>query len=188
MNQTTAFSSAFLLEIGTEDLPARFLPSVLTQIKENSEIILKENHIRFSGIKTYGTPRRLVLLADGIPPMQEDRSKEVFGPSKKVAFDEHGRPTKAATGFAHYQGISVENLTIKNKDKGEYVVAVIDEKGIYVRELLPEILKRIVLSLQIPKSMRWGNSNLRFLRPLRWVMALLDNEIISFEIDGIKSS
>jgi glycyl-tRNA synthetase beta chain len=188
MNQTTAFSSAFLLEIGTEDLPARFLPSVIHQLKENSEIILKENRIRFSGIKTYGTPRRLVLLADGIPPMQEDRSKEVFGPSKKVAFDEHGRPTKAATGFAHSQGISVENLTIKNKDKGEYVVAAIEEKGVYVRELLPEILKRIVLSLQIPKSMRWGNSNLRFLRPLRWVVALLDNEIISFEIDGIKSS
>ena len=188
MNQPTAFSSAFLLEIGTEDLPARFLPSVIHQLKESSEIILKENHIRFSGIKTYGTPRRLVLLADGIPPMQEDRSKEVFGPSKKVAFDEHGRPTKAATGFAHSQGISVENLTIKNKDKGEYVVAAIEEKGVYVRELLPEILKRIVLSLQIPKSMRWGNSNLRFLRPLRWVVALLDNEIISFEIDGIKSS
>jgi len=188
MNQPTAFSSAFLLEIGTEDLPARFLPSVIHQLKENSEIILKENHIRFSGIKTYGTPRRLVLLADGIPPVQEDRSREVFGPSKKVAFDEHGRPTKAAMGFAHSQGVSVESLTIKNKDKGEYVVAVIDEKGVYVRDLLPEILKRIVLSFQIPKSMRWGNSNLKFLRPLRWVLALLDNEIISFEIDGIKSS
>jgi glycyl-tRNA synthetase beta chain len=188
MTQTTTPNSLLLLEIGTEDLPARFLPSALLQLKENSEIILKENHIRSSDIKTYGTPRRLVLLADGIPPMQEDRSKEVFGPSRKVAFDEHGRPTKAATGFARSQGISVENLTIKNKDKGEYVVAVIEEKGVYVRELLPEILKRIVLSLHIPKSMRWGNSNIRFLRPIRWLVALLDKEIINFEIDGIKSS
>lgn len=188
MIQTTAPNSLLLLEIGTEDLPARFLPSAILQLKETTEIILKENHIRFSDIKTYGTPRRLVLLADGIPPMQEDRSKEVFGPSRKVAFDEHGSPTKAATGFAHSQGISVENLTIKNKDKGEYVVAVIEEKGVYVRELLPEILKRIVLSLHIPKSMRWGNGNIRFLRPIRWLVALLDKEIISFEIDGIKSN
>ncbi|MEW6419270.1 MAG: glycine--tRNA ligase subunit beta [Nitrospirota bacterium] len=179
---------SLLLEIGTEDLPARFLYPAIQQLKENSEIIFKENHIRFSDIKTYGTPRRLSMIADGIPLMQEDRIKEVFGPSKKVAFDEKGNPTKAATGFANSQGVSVEGLIIKNKDRGEYVVAVIEEKGIYVRELLPEILKKIVLSLHLPKSMRWGNSNIRFIRPIRWVLALFDKEIIGFEIDGIKSS
>ena len=155
MTQNTTSISSFLLEIGTEDLPARFLPSAIIQLKGNSEIILKENHIGFSAIKTYGTPRRLVLIADGIPPVQEDRSREVFGPSKKVAFDEHGRPTKAAMGFAHSQGVSVESLTIKNKNKGEYLVAVIEDKGVYIRELLPEILRKIVLSLHFPKSMRW---------------------------------
>jgi glycyl-tRNA synthetase beta chain len=183
---TSHFS--LLLEIGTEDLPARFLPSAIQQLKENSEIIFKENHIRFSDIKVYGTPRRLAMIADGIPLMQEDRTKEVFGPSKKVAFDEKGNPTKAAIGFANSQGVSVEGLIIKNKDRGEYVVAVIEEKGIYVRELLPEILKKIVLSLHLPKSMRWGNNNIRFIRPIRWLMALFDKEIITFEIDGIKSS
>ncbi len=177
-----------LLEIGTEDLPARFLPPAIQQLKENSEIIFKENHIRFSDIKTYGTPRRLAMIADGIPLMQEDRTKEVFGPSKKVAFDEKGNPTRAATGFANSQGVSVEGLIIKNKDRGEYVVAVIDEKGVYVRELLPEILKKIVFSLHLPKSMRWGNSNIRFIRPIRWLLALFDKEIISFETDEIKSS
>lgn len=188
MAQTITHNSSLLLEIGTEDLPARFLPFAIQQLKENSEIILKENHIKFSDIKTYGTPRRLAMIADGIPLIQEDRSKEVFGPSKKVAFDENGRPTKAAIGFANSQGVSVESLIIKNKDRGEYVVAVIEEKGVHVRELLPEILKRIVFSLHLPKSMRWGSSNIRFVRPIRWLMALFDKEIIGFEIDGIKSS
>ncbi len=177
-----------LLEIGTEDLPARFLPSAIQQLKENSGIILKENHIKFSDIKTYGTPRRLVMIIAGIPLIQDDRHKEIFGPSKKVAFDEKGNPTKAAIGFANSQGISVESLVIKSKNRGEYVVAVIEEKGVYVSQLLPELLKRIVLSIHLPKLMRWGNSNIRFVRPIRWLMALFNKEIISFEIDGIKSS
>src|SRR4030066_1670221 len=167
MTQTRNYNSPLLLEIGTEDLPARFLPPAIQQLKENSEIIFKENHIRFSDIKTYGTPRRLAIIADGILLMQEDRLKEVFGPSKKVAFDEKGNPTKAAIGFANSQGVNVESLIIKNKDKKEYVVAVIEEKGVHVSQLLPEILKRIVLSMHFPKSMRWGNNNIRFVRPIR---------------------
>jgi glycyl-tRNA synthetase beta chain len=161
-------NSSLLLEIGTEDLPARFLPYAIQQLKENVEIIFKENHIKFSGIKTYGTPRRLAVIADGIALKQEDKYKEVFGPSKKVAFDEKSGPTKAAIGFANSQGVNVESLIIKNKDKREYVVAVIEEKGVYVSQLLPEILKRIVLSMHFPKSMRWGDNNIRFVRPIRW--------------------
>lgn len=183
---TSHFS--LLLEIGTEDIPARFLTSAIQQLKENSELILKENHIKFFGIKTYGTPRRLAVIADGIPLTQEDRSKEVFGPSKKIAFDKNGSPTKAAIGFANSQGVSVESLIIKNKNSGEYVVAVIEEKGVHVRELLPEIFKRIVFSIHLPKSMRWGNNNIRFVRPIHWLLALFDKEVISFDIDGIKSS
>lgn len=181
-------SLSLLLEIGTEDLPARFLPPAMQQLKENSGIILTENHIKFSDIKTYGTPRRLAMIIDGIPLTQEDRYKEVFGPSKKVAFDEKGNTTKAAIGFANSQGVNVGNLIIKNKDKKEYVVAVIEEKGVHVSQLLPEILKRIVLSMHFLKSMRWGNNNIRFVRPIRWLLSLLDKEIISFEIEGIKSS
>lgn len=188
MTQTRNYNSSLLLEIGTEDIPARYLPPAIQQLKENSEIIFKENYIRFSNIKTYGTPRRLAMIADGIPLMQEDRTKEVFGPSKKVAFDEKGNPTRAAIGFANSQGVSVESLIIKNKDRGEYVVAVIEEQGRYVRELLPEILKRIVFSIHLPKSMRWGNGNIRFVRPIRWLLVLFDKEIITFEIEGIKSN
>ncbi|MBA3071588.1 MAG: glycine--tRNA ligase subunit beta, partial [Nitrospirae bacterium] len=180
--------SSLLLEIGTEYIPARFLPSAIQQLKENTETIFKDNHIRFSEVKTLGSPRRLTVIAHGIPPMQEDRTKEIFGPSKKAAFDADGRPTKAAIGFANSQGISVEKLIVKKKDKGEYVVAVIEEKGIHVREFLPDILKKIVLSVHLPKSMRWGSNDMRFIRPIRWLLSLFDNETISFEIDGIKSS
>ncbi len=188
MAQLTTQLSSLLLEIGTEDIPARFIPSAIQQLKENSESIFKENHIKFSDTKAYGSPRRLAVIADGIPLTQEDRTKEVFGPSKKIAFDEKGNPTNAAIGFANSQGVSVENLIIKKKDKGEYVVAIIEERGVHVIELLPEILKKIVLSIRLPKSMRWGNNNIRFVRPIRWLLALFEKEIISFEIDGIKSS
>lgn len=188
MVDTAMHKSSFLLEIGTEDLPARFVFPAMKQLEENTVRILRETHIQFSEIKTYGTPRRLALIADGIPHVQEDRVREVFGPSKKVAFDAVGKPTKAAIGFAQSQGVNVENLVLKNKDKGEYVVAVLEEKGGPVKEELPEILKRIVLSIHLPKSMRWADGDIRFARPIRWLLAIFDDETILFEIDGIKSS
>jgi glycyl-tRNA synthetase beta chain len=180
-------NSSFLLEIGTEDLPARFISPAMKQLEEHTVRILREANIRFSGTKTYGTPRRLALIADGLPRTQDDRTREVFGPSRKAAFDAGGNPTKAAIGFAQSQGVSVESLTIKNKDKGEYVVAVLEEKGGPVSTILPEILRRIVLSIHLPKSMRWADGDLRFARPIRWLLALFDDETISFAIDGIRS-
>lgn len=180
--------ASFLLEIGTEDLPARFVFPARKQLEEHAARILRETHIQFSGIETYGTPRRLTLIANGLPRTQEDRVREVFGPSRKAAFDANGQPTKAAIGFAQAQGIRVESLITKNKDKGEYVVAVLEEKGGPVSGILPEILKRIVLSIHLPKSMRWADGELRFARPIRWLLALFDDEPISFEIDGIVSS
>lgn len=188
MNQNASQNLSFLLEIGTEDLPARFLPPALQQLKEKTMTVLNEHQVSFADLKTYGTPRRLAVIADGIPHMQEDRIKEVFGPSKKVAFDENGNPTKAALGFAQSQKVSVERLAIKSKDRGEYVVAVIEEKGVQVKEILPEILKRVVLSLNFPKSMRWGDGSIRFARPVRWIMALFNGDVIRFDIDGITSS
>jgi len=187
MTRNTTNSLSFLLEVGTEDLPARFLTPALQQLRDNTGKILKENRIQFSDVKIFGTPRRLTAVADGVHPMQEDTTREVFGPSQKAAFDENGRPTKAAIGFARSQRVSVESLVTKNKDKGEYVVALIDEKGAHVREILPDICRKIILSIHLPKSMRWGNNTIRFVRPIRWLMALFDKEVIEFEIDGIKS-
>jgi len=180
--------ASLLLEIGTEDLPARFLPPAIQQLKDNAKRSLEDQQMKFSDVVTYGTPRRLTVIVDGVPQMQDDRSKEVFGPPKQAAFDKDGNPTKAALGFARSQGVGVEKLFLKSKDKGEYVVAVIEEKGISVKDLLPDILRKIVLSLHLPKSMRWGDGTIRFIRPIRWLMSLFDTETITFEIDGIKSS
>lgn len=187
MPQDTVNNALLLLEIGTEDLPARFLPSAMQQLKENSGRIFRDYCIPFNEIKTYGTPRRVAVIAAGIPEMQDDRKKEFIGPSRKVAFDDGGNPTKAAAGFARSLGLPVENLFVKNTEKGEYVAAVIEEKGLQVREILPDVLKKIVLSINLPKSMRWGDGSIRFARPIRWLMALFNNETVSFEIEGIKS-
>lgn len=179
--------SAFLLEIGTEEIPARLFSPALAMFKETTETILTENYIEFSAIRTYATPRRLAVMVSGVPVMQKDRIKEIYGPPKNVAFDKDGSPTKAAEGFARSQGVGISDIVVKKKDKGEYVVAVIEQKGIAVRDLLPVVLKDLVLSMHFPRSMRWGSGNLRFVRPIRWIAALLDEEVISFEIDGIKS-
>jgi len=187
MPQDTVNNALLLLEIGTEDLPARFLPSAMQQLRENSGRIFRDYGIPFNEIKTYGTPRRVAVIADGIPEMQDDRKKELIGPSRKVAFDDGGNPTKAAAGFARSLGLPVEKLFVKKTEKGEYVAAVIEEKGLQVREILPEVLKKIVLSINLPKSMRWGDGSIRFARPIRWLMALFNNEAVSFEIEGIQS-
>lgn len=180
-------NSSFLLEIGTEDLPARFLPLAIRQMEENTARILQELHVPFSSIRTYGTPRRLTVIVRGLPARQEYRVREVFGPARTVAFDESGRPTKAATGFARSLGVEVESLVIKRKDKGEYVVAVLREGGAPLADILPDVIARIVLSLSFPKTMRWADGDLRFARPIRWLLALFDGETVSVEIDGIRS-
>ncbi|HYA31997.1 MAG TPA: glycine--tRNA ligase subunit beta, partial [Thermodesulfovibrionales bacterium] len=114
---------SLLLELGTEEIPARFLPPALTLLRVNTESLLNEHLIGFTDVKAFATPRRLTVLVKGIPSMQRDSVREVFGPSKKAAFDESGNPTRAATGFAQSHGIDVADLVIKNKDKGEYVAA-----------------------------------------------------------------
>jgi glycyl-tRNA synthetase beta chain len=179
--------SSLLFEIGTEEIPARFLPPALAMLRDNTESLFNEFLIDFTDIKTYATPRRLAVLVKGIPSMQKDRVKEVFGPSKKAAFDESGAPTKAAAGFAQSQGVQVADLTVRHKDKGEYVVAVIRQEGVAVKDILPEVLRKIVLSMTFPKSMRWGSGSMRFARPLHWLLAILDGETVSFDIDGVRS-
>ncbi|MEW6162269.1 MAG: glycine--tRNA ligase subunit beta [Nitrospirota bacterium] len=180
--------SSLLLEIGTEEIPARFLPGAIQSLKENAATILSENYIHFSEIKAYATPRRLVLIVARLPELQAGRAREVFGPAKRVAFDEEGNPTEAALKFANSQGVNVESLIVKKRDKGEYVAAVIEEKRLAVRDLLPEVLKKITLSIRFPKTMRWGNGSIRFARPIHWLLAMFGKDVIPFEIDGIKSS
>ncbi len=175
-----------LLEIGTEEIPARFLPAAIADIKTIAASVLDEHRIRYREAKSYGTPRRLVLMIEGVAEMQGDVVKEVFGPSKKVAFDDEGKATKAVTGFANSLGLSVSDLVVKMKGQGEYMAAVISEKGMETKTVLPEVFKKIVLSLRFPKSMRWGNGNLLFVRPIHWLVTRYGTETIAVDIDGIK--
>jgi glycyl-tRNA synthetase beta chain len=179
--------SPLLFEIGTEEIPARFLPKAIDNLQSVAGRLLNEHRIEHDHIHAYATPRRLVLIINSVSPVQKDNIKEVFGPSKKAAFDSKGDPSKAAIGFANSQGINVTDLKIKKKGKGDYVVAVVEEKGEDTKTVLPEILKKVILSLHFPKAMRWGSSSLSFVRPIRWIAALYGTDVVSFELDGIKS-
>lgn len=175
-----------LFEIGAEEIPARFIPLAISQIEENFKKITSEYRIELESIKVYATPRRLTLLAE-LSSEQASEEKLVWGPPVHVAFDEKGLPKESAYAFAKAQGIEVDQLQIKPKGKGNYVCAVLSKKGKKTEEVLPEILRNLFYSLNFPKMMRWGEGTLRFIRPVRWFLALYDDRFISFEIEGIKT-
>ncbi len=181
-----AVTSLLVLEIGTEEIPARFLTETLAHLKENASRIFSEYRVSFPSLKTYATPRRLALVAE-VDTLQSAAEKEVWGPPVNVAFDSSGNPTKAADAFARTQGVAVGDLLRKEKGKGSYVVALIKETASPTAVILPEVLQKLILSLHFPKTMRWGDGQLRFARPIHWILALYHNERIKFEIDGIKS-
>ncbi len=186
MQNTNNAEHTLLLEIGTEEIPARFLPEAVVKLKENSEKIFSEYRLPYNSIKTYAAPRRLSLIAE-VAPLQEAAEKEVWGPPVNAAFDKDGKPTRAAEAFAKTHGLEIEELTKKEKGKGTYLVALIKEASQQTEHVLSEILPKLILSLNFPKSMRWGNGSLRFARPMHWILATYGNKKIIFEVDGLKS-
>ena len=176
-----------LLEIGTEEIPAAFLPKA---IKDMNEIIRRELSNKYIGhgdIKTMATPRRLCLCVANLAGKQEDQVIEKMGPAKKVAFDENGNPTKAAIGFATGQGIAVGDLEIVTTEKGEYICARKKIAGVNTNSLLPDILKKLITSIPFKKSMRWSDLDIRFARPIHWILAIYGDEIIPFVVGNISS-
>ena len=176
-----------LFEIGMEEIPARFLSQALNDLKGNLEKKLTEDRIKFDNIKTFGTPRRLVLLAEGVAEQQENLDLLNMGPAKNVAFDANGEISRAGAGFAKSQGVEPKDLEIIETPKGEYIAVRKFVEGQPVEGLLPEILKSLVLELSFPKSMKWSDKQLRFARPIQWFLALADDKVVEFEIEGIKS-
>ncbi len=176
-----------LLEIGTEEMPARFMMPALEQLKELLSRTLTQLRLEHGQIRTMGTPRRLTAIVSDVADAQTSVVREIRGPAKHIAFDAEGNPTKAAEGFARAQGVSVSDLVVKATDKGEFVFAVKREEGKPAVEVLAEALPQIVRSLSFPKTMRWEESGLRFGRPIRWIVALFGDEVIPFEIAGVKS-
>ncbi len=177
-----------LFEIGTEELPARFIDPALKALKDLAKAEFERLSLSFGGIKTLGTPRRLTLYVAELSDKQPDRTEEIMGPPKQAAFDQEGNPTKAALGFAQKQGVSVEELKIKQTPKGEYVYVQKKVPGEETIKLLPKVLEKLVTELPFPKTMRWGAYRLRFARPIRWFLALYGKQIVPFEIAGLKAS
>jgi len=176
-----------LLEIGTEEIPAGFIPQALMDLEALAKKELEANRIDFNGIKTLGTPRRLLLVIESVSEKQRDEETKKIGPSKQAAFDEKGNPTKAAIGFAKSQSVPVESLTLVQTDKGEYVSAVKKETGRPTLGILSSILPKWVLSIPFQKSMRWADVSIRFARPIHWILALFGGEVVPFEVGNIQS-
>jgi len=180
-------SNDLLLEIGTEEIPARFMPPAIAALKGSSERLFKKRRLQVREVVVYGTPRRFVLIARGLSETQGDLTTEVFGPPKGVAFDKDGMPTKAAIGFAKGQGVDVSALRVKSTEKGEYLCIEKHEKGERTRDILPAILEEALASIAFPKAMRWNATRARFARPIKWLLALLDGETLSLRFAGLVS-
>ena len=171
----------FLLEVGTEELPADFVDSAIQQWKERIPQSLQEQLLTPEAVAVYGTPRRLSVLIKGLPAQQPDREEEIKGPPAKAAFKD-GKPTKAAEGFARKQGVPLEALEIHNTTKGEFVFIQKKIPGRAATEILREFTPKWIEELEGKRYMRWGNGDLRFPRPIRWLVALLDREILPVEL------
>ena len=176
-----------LLEIGTEEIPAAFLPKAIEDMKKNISRELSEIRIACGEVTSLATPRRLCLCVKDVAERQDDQVVEKLGPAKRVAFDENGNPTKAALGFAKGQGLDISDVETMQTDKGEYLCARKHISGEDTKVLLSELLPKFILSLPFKKSMRWMNLDLRFARPLHWILALFGGDVIPFKLGNISS-
>jgi glycyl-tRNA synthetase beta chain len=176
-----------LLEIGTEELPAAFVHPALEALHSGLSSALTEARLSHAEVEVYGTPRRIAVIARKVAAGQPDRVREVHGPPQRAAFDADGRPTKAAEGFARGQGVPVDALEIIETPKGPYVAARVEEKGQEAEAILPGVLRDVVAGLPFKKSMRWGDVDVAFARPIHWIVALLGSKALSFEYGDVKS-
>ncbi|MBW1765937.1 MAG: glycine--tRNA ligase subunit beta [Deltaproteobacteria bacterium] len=181
-------AAELLLEIGTEEIPSDYLENGLKEMKRLGESCLKENRIEMTGgLYTCGTPRRLVLIGKAVADKQKDAVREITGPPKRAAFDKEGNPTKAASGFAKRHGVSVDELGCLETPKGEYIYVKHKIPGRPTIEVLSEVLSKLIADIPWPKSMRWGSGGFSFVRPIHWILALFNGEVIPFELAGVRS-
>ncbi|MHB8780882.1 MAG: glycine--tRNA ligase subunit beta, partial [Candidatus Geothermincolia bacterium] len=176
-----------LFEIGTEELPWGAVEAGRTQMAANAASLLAAARLPYASLQVFSTPRRLAILVSGLADSQEAREEALRGPAAAAAFDEAGKPTQAAQGFARSKGVPVETLEIRATDKGDFVYAVVREEGREASKVLPALLSDLARSLTFKKSMRWGSGSLRFARPVRWLLALYGSEVLPVELDGLRA-
>ncbi|MBE9049145.1 glycine--tRNA ligase subunit beta [Nostocales cyanobacterium LEGE 11386] len=173
--------AAFLLEVGTEELPASFLRDAIVQWRSRIPQSLEANSLTSTSVEVYGTPRRLAVLITGLPSQQPDREEEIKGPPAQAAFKD-GQPTPAATGFARRQGVELAALEIRPTDKGDFVFVKKNIAGRPVADILTELVPQWISGLEGKRLMRWGDGDVRFSRPIRWLVALLDDTVLPIEL------
>lgn len=173
-----------LFEIGAEEIPAGYMPSLLEQFKTMAEAKLAEHRLSFGSIRTLGTPRRLALLINDVADASEDLSERHKGPSVQIAYDKEGNPTKAAMGFARGKGVDVKDLVVEDG----YIYAETTTAGVPAMEIMEVVLPQLLTGLSFPKSMHWANRDEKFVRPVRWLLALLDTAVIPMEFAGVRAS
>jgi len=177
-----------ILEVGTEEIPSRFLfRAPLESLQDKARESLELHCIEFDEIETLGTPRRMALLVKGMSAKQPDKSKTVMGPPKRVAYGIDGKPTKAAIGFAKKEGVTLDELALEKTPKGEYLAVKKYLVGRESEKILPDILPEIIRNIYFPKNMRFESSNYRFCRPIRWIAAVFGGDVIPFEVAGVTS-
>jgi glycyl-tRNA synthetase beta chain len=177
----------FYLEIGSEEIPAGYILPAVHAMACQMVRFLDDQRIAHGEPYTTGTPRRLLLLVPEVAPRQESCVTEIIGPSRQVAYDADGQPTKAAIGFAKGQGLAVEDLQIKETPKGEYLCVLREEQGLATKELLEKMLPDFIARIPFPKSMRWGSLPVSFARPIHTLIALLGGEVLKFTYGDTKS-
>ena len=177
-----------ILEIGTEEIPALFLEKAREDLGNILSGELRDKGVEFGEMEILYTPRRLSAKVSGLERKQKDRTTENFGPPIRIAFDENGKPTKAALGFARSQKVDVEKLVTAKRDNGEFLCVRKTIKGRKTSSVLKEILPEVISSVPFRKSMRWGSGKLTFARPIRWIAALYDGKPVKFSVENIKSS
>ena len=177
-----------LFEIGVEEMPSAPLNKAHAQLKELSRTSFAGARLGYEDITVFSTPRRLSLLVKGVAERQEDVRLEYKGPAKKIAFAEDGTPSKALEGFARGKGVELSDIEVRNVDGAEYVYAVKDEKGKQAKEVLPELLQGLITGLDWPKRQRWGSGEETFIRPVRWILAILGSSIIPLSFGEVQSS
>ena len=172
-----------LFEIGAEEIPAGFMPNILGQLKQLAETKLNDAHLSFESIATYGTPRRLALIVKGLADTSAEISERHKGPSASIAYDADGNATKAAIGFARGKGLDVTDLVVEDG----YIYAETKTAGVPAKDIVTDMLPQLITGLNFPKSMHWGNLDAKFVRPVRWLVALLDEDVIPVEFATVKS-
>lgn len=175
-----------LFEIGLEEVPARFLRAAMEQLKEKTVQWLEQSRLSHGAVEAYATPRRLSVLVHGVAEKQEDVEEEVKGPSRKIAQDENGNWSKAALGFARGQGVDPEQFTFKELNGVEYIYVTKSSTGVDTASILAEGLLGILSSMNFPKNMRWGSYDYKFVRPIRWLVAMFGSDVIDLEVTGCK--